>query len=480
MADGARMQAQPKQPPHSIEAEQSVLGGLMLDNRAFDAVAEVLGAEDFYRQDHQLIFGAIAKLHQFNRPFDFVTLSEAMRARGKLEEAGGLAYLGSLANDTPSAANVLTYARLVRERAVLRELIAVGGDIAELGYHPDGREQVELLDLASQRVFQLTQKNEPAVDYSGLDQLVTEVEADIEKAHSVPGSGLGLSTGIMQLDDMTTGLHPGDVWVVAGRSSMGKTAFALNIAENLALYEKVPIAVFSMEMPKRQIAMRIVSSYSRVSIQAMRKGTMNDRDFDRLTAANKIVAAAPIFVDDTGGLTPNQLRARARRMKKRHNIGLLVIDYIQLMQCPGSENRTNEIGEISRSIKRLAKELDIPIIALAQLNRGADNRENKRPRLADLRESGSIEQDADAVLFLYRDEVFNENSPDKGTAEIIIGKQRNGPIGTVRAAYLGDYTRFENLADGWQPAETKTEKPTRGLGRKTAAPVPPPVQYADH
>ena len=444
------MSPSPKLPPHSIEAEQSVLGGLMLDNRAWDDLGDRITGEDFYREDHRLIFQAIAELCSTSKPCDFITLCEHLRHQGKLEQAGGVSYLGTLANDTPSAANVMAYAEIVRERSVLRTLIAAGGDIAELGFRPDGRGHSELIDVAEQKVFAIRNKTAHASgDYSMMPQLMDIVERRIEEMRTNPGGLAGLSTGFTDLDKLTTGLHPGDLVILAGRPAMGKTSFALNIAEHVALYEKKGAAVFSMEMPAEQLALRVLSSFARIDMGKLRSGELEDRDWDRLTSQGGLVREAPIYIDETGALSPLELRARARRMKQRHDIQLIIVDYIQLMQVPGTkENRTNEISEISRSLKALAKELSLPVIALSQLNRGVEQRDNKRPRMSDLRESGGIEQDADIVAFVYRDEVYNKESPDKGTAEIIIVKQRNGPLGTVKTAFFGQYTRFENLATG--------------------------------
>ncbi len=444
----ARLQAQPKLPPYSIEAEQSVLGGLMLDNRAWNELSDRLTAEDFYREDHQLIYRAICELVGTGRPCDFVTLSEHLKARAQLDEAGGLAYLGSLANDTPSAANVLAYADIVRERAVLRGLVAAGGDIAELGFRADGRSYAELLDMAEQKVFALRSRAEQArSSYHSMPELMQKVEEKIEFLRSNPTGLAGLSTGFVDLDAKTTGLHPGDLVILAGRPSMGKTSFALNVAEHVVLYEKKPAAVFSMEMPAEQLALRMLSSFARIPMGRLRGGDLDDRDWDRLVSQGGLIREAPLYIDETGALSPLELRARARRIKARHGLGLIVVDYIQLMQVTGTkENRTNEISEISRSLKALAKELEVPVIALSQLNRGVEQRDNKRPRMADLRESGGIEQDADLVVFIYRDEVYNRESPDAGTAEIIIAKQRNGPLGVVKTAFLGEFTRFDNLA----------------------------------
>lgn len=442
------MSPSPKLPPHSIEAEQSVLGGLMLDNRAWYELSDRITSEDFYRADHQLIFRAVAELCGNNKPCDFITLCEHLRHQNRLEEAGGVSYLGTLANDTPSAANILAYAEIVRERAVLRTLIAAGGDIAEMGFRPDGRGHAELIDLAENKVFAIRNRAEHAKsNYYGMPELMVRVEKRIQDMRDNPKGLAGLSTGFSDLDKLTTGLHPGDLVIVAGRPSMGKTSFALNIAEHVALYEKKAAAVFSMEMPADQLALRVLSSFARIDMGKLRAGELGDRDMDRLVSQGGLVSEAPLFIDETGALSPLELRARARRMKQRHDIQLIVVDYIQLMQVPGNkDNRTSEIAEISRGLKALAKELSIPVVALSQLNRGVEQRDNKRPRMADLRESGGIEQDADLIAFIYRDEVYNKESPDKGTAEIIIAKQRNGPLGVVKTAFLGQYTRFENLA----------------------------------
>jgi replicative DNA helicase len=441
----------PKLPPHSIEAEQSVLGGLMLDNRSWNDLADRINAENFYRADHQLIFRAIAELCGNNKPCDFITLCDHLRNQNKLEDAGGVSYLGTLANDTPSAANILAYVEIVRERAVLRTLIAAGGDIAEMGFRPDGRGHAELIDLAEQKVFAIRSKAEHAQgSYFAMPELMTRVEARIQQMRDNPKGLAGLPTGFSDLDKLTTGLHPGDLVIIAGRPSMGKTSFALNIAEHVALYEKKAAAVFSMEMPADQLALRVLSSFARIDMGKLREGKLGDRDMDRLVSQGGLVGEAPLFIDETGALSPLELRARARRMKQRHDIQLIVVDYIQLMQVPGNkENRTNEISEISRSLKALAKELAVPVIALSQLNRGVEQRDNKRPRMSDLRESGGIEQDADLIAFIYRDEVYNKESPDKGIAEIIIVKQRNGPLGMIKTAFLGQYTRFENLAQNY-------------------------------
>jgi replicative DNA helicase len=441
--------AQPKQPPHSIEAEQSVLGGLMLDNRVFYDLADKLGAADFYRADHQVIYRGVGELISANKPCDFVTLSEHLRNQGRLEDAGGIAYLGSLATDTYSVTNVKHYAEIVRERSVLRSLIAIGADLADMGYRPEGRSPAELIDAAEKRVFEIRERGaKSSSQFFDMPTLMSEVEQKLDKLRNNPNALAGLPTGFTDFDRKTTGLHPGDLVIVAGRPSMGKTSYAMNIAEHVAIVEKKPVAVFSMEMSADQLATRILSSFGRINQERLRSGQMDDNDWSRLVSASALIREAPLYIDETGALSPLDLRARARRLHGRAGgLSLIVVDYLQLMQVPGSaENRTNEISEISRSLKALAKELNVPVIALSQLNRAVEQRDNKRPRMADLRESGGIEQDADLVVFIYRDEVYNPQSPDKGTAEILIAKQRNGPLGVVKTAFLGHFTRFDNLA----------------------------------
>ena len=447
----AKSAPSPKTPPHSMEAEQSVLGGLLLNNRAWFELADFLSEEDFYTQDHRLIFRAIGELLAANQPCDFVTLSEHLRARNLLDQAGGLAYLGMLAADTPGASNIRAYADIVRSHAVLRGLIAAGQDIAGMGYNPEGRTPAQLIDDAEQKVFAIRSRTEKAASaYHDMPRLIERVEQRIEALRRNPESFSGLSTGFTEFDKLTTGLHPGDLVVVAGRPGMGKTSFAMNIAEHVAIERKLPTAVFSMEMSADQLALRILSSFGRIDQQRLRSGNLEDHDWSRLVSAGGLLREAPLYIDETGALNPLELRARARRMAARHQIKLVVVDYIQLMQVPNTrENRTNEISEISRSLKALTKELAVPLIAISQLSRGVENRDNKRPRMSDLRESGGIEQDADLVVFVYRDEYYNKDSPDKGTAEIIIAKQRNGPTGMVKTAFLGQYTRFDNLAPGY-------------------------------
>ncbi len=442
-----------KLPPYSIEAEQSVIGGLLIDNRALDACAD-LREEHFYREDHQLLFRYISRMIGNNRPCDFVTLTESLRMVGKLEMVGGMPYVGSLANDTPSAANIAAYAAIVRERAVMRDLIDVGQEISELGYRPEGRPHRELLTIADEMVAKVQLGTVMGQQTTvRTPELMDRVEKKLEALRSMGSQhGVsGLSTGFVDFDKKTTGLHPGDYVLIAGRPSMGKTSFALNIAEHVALYERKQVAVFSMEMPADQLGLRLLSSFARVNLQKLRSGDdMLDNEWDRITSQGSVIRGAPLVINEQGALSPQELRAFARRYARSGDLSLIVVDYVQLMQVPGAkvDNRTNEMAEISRGLKSLAKELNCPVIALSQLNRGVEARTNKRPMMADLRESGGLEQDADLIAFIYRDEVYNKDSRDKGVAEIIIGKQRNGPLGTIRTAWLPQYTRFDNLQSG--------------------------------
>jgi len=434
-------------PPQSVEAEQSVLGGLLLDNDRWEQIADKLDPEDFYRKEHRLIFRAIGALCEDNKPADVVTVVEWLETQGEVEGAGGLSYLTTLANNTPSAANILAYAEIVRERAVLRQLIQVANNIGGAAYQPAGRTANDLLDYAEKSVFEISDRGaRRRGGFQPLKTLLTSAVDRIDQLFKASNPITGVATGYADLDEMTSGLQPSDLVIVAGRPSMGKTSFAMNIAENAAVGHKLPVAIFSMEMPGEQLAMRMMSSLGRINAHRVRTGKLEDDDWPRLTSAIGMLADAPLFIDDTPALNPMELRARARRLKREHGLGLIVIDYLQLMQSPdANENRATEISSITRSLKGLAKELNVPIIALSQLNRSLEQRPNKRPVMSDLRESGAIEQDADVIFFIYRDEVYNEDSQDKGTAEIIIGKQRNGPIGKVRLTFLGEYTRFENF-----------------------------------
>jgi len=443
-------------PPHSIQGEQSVLGGLMLENSSWDQIADRVVDVDFYRREHQLIFRAIHELAEQNKPFDVITLSEELERVSALEDVGGLAYLGTLAKDTPSAANIRHYADIVREYSVMRQLIKVGTEIADSGFQPEGNNSTALLDVAEQKVFEISeQMSRGGGGFASIKNLLTKAVDRIETLFQQDDPLTGLSSGFSDFDEMTSGLQPADLIIVAGRPSMGKTTFAMNLAENVAINNKVPVAVFSMEMPGDSLAMRMMSSLGRIDQHRVRTGKLEDDEWPRLTSAVSILAEAPLYIDDTAALSPTEIRAKARRLKREHgDLGLIVIDYLQLMQAPSAgENRATEISFISRSLKALAKELNVPVIALSQLNRNLEQRPNKRPVMSDLRESGSIEQDADLVVFIYRDEVYNEESPDKGSAEIIIGKQRNGPIGKVRLTFLGQYTKFENFANDIYGAE---------------------------
>ncbi len=442
-----------KLPPHSVEAEQSVLGGLLLENEALDKIADLLSAADFYRHDHRLIFTHISKLIEQNKPADIVTVAESLESSAELSSVGGIAYLGALAQNTPTAANIRRYAEIVRERAVMRKLVEVGSGIAESAYHPQGRDAQQLLDEAEAKIFQIAEGGKRSTQgFLDIKTLLPQVADRIDYLYQRENQGdvTGVPTGFADLDERTSGLQPGDLIIVAGRPSMGKTAFSVNIAENVALDTKLPVAIFSMEMGATQLATRMIGSVGRLDQHRMRNGNLEDEDWVRLTTALGKLNEAPIFIDEGAGLSSFDVRARARRLHRQcGKLGLIVIDYLQLMTGNAgrqSENRATEISEISRSLKSLAKELDVPVIALSQLNRGLEQRTDKRPVMSDLRESGAIEQDADLILFIYRDEVYNPDSQDKGTAEIIIAKQRNGPIGRVRLTFIGQNTRFENFA----------------------------------
>ncbi len=433
-------------PPQSIEAEQSVLGGLLIDNASYERVADVLTDENFYRREHRLIFKAIHALAEAGSPADAVTVAEFLDKSGDLAAVGGLAYIGTLANNTPSSANIAAYATIVRENSVLRELIHAASDISATAYRPEGRPVAELLDYAESRVLEISERGtNRRGEFQPISRLLSQAVDRIDELYRSESSITGVSTGFNDLDDKTSGLQKADHIINAGRPSMGKTSLAMNIAENAAIGHKVPVAVFSMEMPGNQLAMRMMASLGRINSHRVRTGKLTDDDWPRLTSAVTLLNEAPIFIDDTPSLTPMELRARTRRLKREHGIGLVIVDYLQLMQTGGTvENRATEISNITRALKGLAKELDVPLIAMSQLNRSLESRTDKRPVMSDLRESGAIEQDADVILFIYRDEVYNDDSPEKGTAEVIIGKQRNGPIGKVTLTFLGEYTRFEN------------------------------------
>ncbi|MDF3832189.1 replicative DNA helicase [Cupriavidus basilensis] len=442
-----------KVPPHSIEAEQSVLGGLLLDNAAWDRIADFLSEADFYRFDHRMIFQSISRLIAATKPADVITVYETLQVAGKAEEVGGLAYLNSLAQNTPSAANIRRYAEIVRERSVLRKLVTAADDIASAAFAPKGREVRELLDEAESKVFAIAEEGSRGQKgFQEIQPLLTQVVERIDELYHRDASTdvTGVPTGFIDLDRMTSGMQAGDLVIVAGRPSMGKTAFSLNIGEHVAVEQGLPVAVFSMEMAGTQLAMRMLGSVGRLDQHRLRTGRLLDEDWPRLTHAIQRMNDAQLFIDETPALSSMELRARSRRLARQcGQLGLIIIDYLQLMSgSGGGENRATEISEISRSLKGLAKELNCPVIALSQLNRSLEQRPNKRPVMSDLRESGAIEQDADVILFIYRDEVYNPDSQDKGSAEIIIGKQRNGPIGTVRLTFLGQFTKFDNYSGG--------------------------------
>ena len=444
--------AQLRVPPHSVEAEQSLLGGLLLDNTAFDKIADRVSESDFYRDEHRRIYRQICSLLERGKPVDAVTVAESLDSAGDGGDTGGLAYLGELAANTPSAANIVRYAEIVRERAILRQLVTVGDEITDSALNPLGRNPKQLLDEAEAKVFNIAETGfRHLTGFQHINPLRSQVVERIQELHDRdnPSDITGVPSGYHDLDARTSGLQPGDLLIVAGRPSMGKTSLALNIAEYVAIEVGLPVAIFSMEMSGAQLAMRMLSSVGRLDAHKVRTGRLDDDEWSRLSFALGKMHEAPLFIDEAAALNPIDLRARARRLSRQcGKLGLIVIDYLQLMSAASGsgENRATELSEISRSLKSLAKELNVPVIALSQLNRSLEQRPNKRPVMSDLRESGAIEQDADVILFIYRDEVYHPDSPDKGSAEVIIGKQRNGPIGTVRLAFLGEYTRFENLA----------------------------------
>jgi len=447
-ADGGAEQRL-KVPPNSIEAEQALIGGLMLNAQAWDKIADVVVGDDFYRKDHRLIFAAIANLIESGSPCDVVTVSEHLDSRGELEQSGGLAYLATLANETAGAANARAYAKILRERSTLRALINAGNEISGNAFASDGRTASQILDDAERMVFEIAEKGSRGKKgFKSLKQILPEAVDRIDMLHQSEGNITGISTGYNEFDKLTAGLQSGELVIVAGRPSMGKTTLALNIAENAAIGSNVPTAIYSMEMPSQQLALRMISSLGRVDQTHLRTGNFPDEDWSRINTAVQLMSEAPIFIDDTPSLSPTEIRARARRLHREHGLGLIVIDYLQLMQVEGSkENRATEISEISRSLKALAKELEIPVIALSQLNRSVEQRTDKRPVMSDLRESGAIEQDADLIIFIYREEVYNQDTPRKGIADIAIAKQRNGPIGDFPLTFVGRYTKFEN----WVP-----------------------------
>lgn len=441
-----------KVPPHSIEAEQAVLGGLMLDNNAWEQIADKITEQDFYRSDHRIIFRTIASLATRDKPIDLITISERLEAQHQLEQVGGLSYLGQIAKNTPSAANIAAYAEIVKERALLRQLIEVGTDISGSGFEPNGRVAAELVDEAERKVFAIAERGGIGAKNSG-PQSIAEVLGKtvdrIEKLFESDSAITGIASGFTDFDKLTSGLQQSDLIIVAGRPSMGKTTFAMNIAEYVGMKCQKPVLIFSMEMPAEQLAMRMLSSLGRIEMQRIRSGQLDDGDWPRLSSAIAMMSEKKIFIDDAGALGPGDVRARARRIVREHGeLGLIVIDYLQLMRVPGNnEHRAAEISEISRSLKALARELNVAVVALSQLNRSLEQRPDRRPMMSDLRESGALEQDADLIVFIYRDEVYNKDTAAKGSAEIIVAKQRNGPIGMVRLTFLGHYSRFENFTN---------------------------------
>jgi replicative DNA helicase len=440
-------------PPHSIEAESSVLGGLLLDNGAWDRVGDLLVDNDFYRHEHKLIYAAIGALVNASKPADVITVNEQLQNQGKAEEMGGLGYLNSLAQYVPSASNIRRYAEIVRERSILRKLVSASDEIATNAFNPQGKAIDRILDEAEQKIFNIGEEGSRMKQgFQSMDTLVVELLDRVQEMANNPNDITGVPTGFYDLDRMTSGLQPGDMVVLAARPSMGKTAFAINIAEHVALNEGLPVAVFSMEMGASQLAVRVVGSIGRIDQGHLRTGKLSDDEWPRLTEAIEKLRTVSLHIDETPGLTSSELRANARRLARQcGKLGLIVVDYLQLMSGSGGaggDNRATELGEISRGLKMLAKELQCPVIALSQLNRSVEQRTDKRPMMSDLRESGAIEQDADIIMFIYRDDYYHKDSKDPGVAEIIIGKQRNGPTGTVRLTFLKNLTRFESLASG--------------------------------
>ncbi len=445
-------------PPHSVEAEQSVLGGLLLDNLAWDRAGDLLTDSDFYRHEHRLIYAAIGALVGQSKPADVITVFEQLQGLGKAQDVGGLAYLNALAQSVPSAANMRRYAEIVRERSILRKLIAASDDIATSAFNPQGRQVSTVLDEAESKIFQIGEEgSRQKQGFQGIDKLVVQLIDRVQELHDNGAEEVtGVRTGFYDLDRMTAGLQKGDLIVLAARPSMGKTAFALNIAEHVAVQEGLPVLVFSMEMGASQLALRLVGSLGRINQQNLRTGRLDSGEWERLTESVERLSQVQLYIDETAALTSSELRARARRMARQFGtLGLIVIDYLQLMSgSSGSdENRATELGEISRGLKALAKELQCPVIALSQLNRSVETRNDKRPMMSDLRESGAIEQDADIIMFIYRDDYYNKDSKEPGVSEIVIGKQRNGPVGTVKLTFLKPLTRFDNLAPGSSSGE---------------------------
>ena len=441
-----------KVPPQNVDAEESVLGGILIDATALDRVIEVMGEADFYRESHRKIFRAMLGLSERGEPIDLITLNDSLRGRDELQAVGGATYLAELVDRVPSAANIATYARLVREKAVMRSLISVSNEISERCY--DGQEDIEtFLDEAERLIFDVSeQRVRPA--FTKVGDMIMDTIKTVEQLYERKELVTGVPTGFLDLDRMTAGLQPADLIIIGARPSMGKTSFALNIAQHVALHHQVAVGVYSLEMSRDQLVLRMLCSEARVDLSKVRTGYLGERDFPRLALAAGRLAEAPIFIDDTPAHNVLEMRAKSRRLKREANVGLIVVDYLQLMRgLTAEENRNQELSEISRSLKALAKELNVPIVALSQLNRQVEQRADKRPVMSDIRESGSIEQDADVIMFIYRDEMYKVDSQDEGVAEVLISKQRNGPTGTVRLAFRREYTRFENLVEDMEEGE---------------------------
>ena len=443
-----------KVPPHSIEAEQSILGGLLIDNKAIDRIAGQVSASDFYRNDHRIIFTHISKLIDNNDPADIVTVAESLEQNAELTKVGGVAYLGLVAENTPTASNITGYAKIVRERSIMRNLVEVGSDIVESAFSPQGKDAQQLLDESESKIFQIADAGtSEKLGFVDIKELLPKAAQRIDDLYQLddPNGVTGVPSGYSDLDQKTAGLQPGDLIIIAGRPSMGKTSLALNIAEHVGMEAGLPVAIFSMEMGAAQLTMRLLGSVGKLDQHKMRIGQLEDEDWPKLTNALGVLNEAPIFIDEGSALNSYEVRARARRLHRQQGkLGLIVIDYIQLMSSANDqsgENRATEVSEISRSLKALAKELNVPVVALSQLNRSVESRPDKRPMMSDLRESGAIEQDADVIMFIYRDEVYNPETAEKGVAEILLSKQRNGPTGVAKLTFLGQYTRFENYAN---------------------------------
>lgn len=437
-----------KTPPHSLEAETSLLGGILLSDTAWDQVCDKVSSSDFYFAKHRHIFTAMARVAGDSEPVDIITVATSLEGQSLLDSIGGHTYLSSLIVNTPSAANIVAYAEIIHDRATLRNLINTASLIQENAFNPEGRDADDVLDNAERLIMQISEQGPKSGSPIKVESLLTDTANRIEELYELKGSITGLSTGFTDLDKKTLGLQKSDLIIVAGRPSMGKTSFAMNLVEHAALNNDKAILVFSMEMPASSLIMRMFSSIGKINASKVRNGQLEEADWPKLQAAMKKLKETPLFIDDASSLTPTELRARARRVSREQGgLGMIMIDYLQLMQVAGGgEGRTAEITEISRALKGIAREFDCPVVALSQLNRSLEQRVNKRPVMSDLRESGAIEQDADLIMFIYRDEQYNDDSPDKGVAEIIIGKQRNGPIGMTKLAFVGQYTRFENLA----------------------------------